>query len=58
MTQQDEDKGKTTQSTPVQDEQAKTKPAKGELPDEELEKATGGLGGGGGAGKAAAVDYF
>jgi hypothetical protein len=45
MTQQNEDKGKatgTTQSTPVQDEQAKTKPATGELRDEELEKATGG----------------
>jgi hypothetical protein len=44
MTQQNEDKGKatgTTQSTPVQDEQAKTKPAT-ELRDEELEKATGG----------------
>jgi hypothetical protein len=43
MTQQDEDKTTgTTQSTPIHDEQAKTKPAKGELRDEELEKATGG----------------
>jgi hypothetical protein len=56
MTQQDEDKGKTTQPTPVQDEQAKTKAAKGELTAEELEKATGGTGSG--AGKAAIVDMF
>jgi hypothetical protein len=42
MTRQNEEKGKTTdQSTPVHDEQAK-KPAKGELRDEELEKASGG----------------
>jgi hypothetical protein len=44
MTQKNEDKTTgTTQSTPVQDEQAKTKPAEGELRDEELEKASGGL---------------
>jgi hypothetical protein len=45
MTQQNEDKTTgTTQPTPVQDEQAKTKPAEGELRDEELEKASGGWG--------------
>jgi hypothetical protein len=42
MTQQDEDKGKTTGNAPVQDEQSKT-PEKGELRDEELEKTSGGL---------------
>jgi hypothetical protein len=45
MTQRNEDKGKTTgATTPLEDEQARTKPAQGELRDEELERATGGGG--------------
>jgi hypothetical protein len=47
MTHQNEDKETmigTIQSTPVEDEQAKARPVKGELPDKELEEATGGSG--------------
>jgi hypothetical protein len=36
--------GRNDPAQPVQDEQAKTKPAEGELRDEELEKASGGWG--------------